>query len=55
MEVIVVDNASTDGSVEMVAQKYPQAVLLAGDQNLDFRPPTTGGGRGGRRHLLFLT
>lgn len=33
LEVIVVDNASADGSPAMVAANYPQAVLLAGDEN----------------------
>ena len=30
-EVIVVDNASTDGSVEMVERKYPQVTLIRND------------------------
>lgn len=33
-DVIVVDNASTDGSADMVAQKYSHVILLAKDQNL---------------------
>lgn len=36
MEIIVVDNASTDGSVALVRQNYPQVTLLALDENLGF-------------------
>ncbi len=36
LEVIVVDNASTDGSVEMVKNRYPQATLVASAENLGF-------------------
>jgi|GEM_PF-380692 len=35
-EVFVVDNASTDGSVEMVRALFPQAVCIAGAVNLGF-------------------
>lgn len=35
-EVLVVDNASTDGSVEMVRALFPQAVCVAGAVNLGF-------------------
>jgi GT2 family glycosyltransferase len=35
-EVIVVDNASSDGSVEMVKADYPQVICLESDQNLGF-------------------
>ncbi|HHX65071.1 MAG TPA: glycosyltransferase family 2 protein [Chloroflexi bacterium] len=34
--VWVVDNASSDGSAAMVAERYPQAVLIASDENLGF-------------------
>ena len=35
-EVIVVDNASTDGSVEMVERKYPQVTLIRNDNRLGY-------------------
>jgi GT2 family glycosyltransferase len=35
-EVIVVDNASDDGSVEMVRQKFPEAAVIANQTNLGF-------------------
>jgi GT2 family glycosyltransferase len=35
-EIIVVDNASSDGSVEMLAQKYPQVKTIANKENRGF-------------------
>jgi GT2 family glycosyltransferase len=35
-EILVVDNASTDGSPEMVEQDYPQVTLLRSEINLGF-------------------
>lgn len=35
-EVIVVDNASSDGSAEMVAQKYPCAQIIQNEDNVGF-------------------
>jgi GT2 family glycosyltransferase len=35
-EVIVVDNASDDGSVEMIRREFPEAALLANDENVGF-------------------
>ncbi|MEK7780126.1 MAG: glycosyltransferase family 2 protein [Verrucomicrobiota bacterium] len=35
-DVIVVDNASTDGSPDMVAQDFPEVVLIRSDKNLGF-------------------
>src|SRR5688500_3777554 len=35
-DLMVVDNASTDGSAEMVRERYPAARLMALDRNLGF-------------------
>lgn len=35
-EVIVVDNASRDGSIEMIRSDYPQVVLIENDTNLGY-------------------
>ncbi|HNS39121.1 MAG: glycosyltransferase family 2 protein [Anaerolineae bacterium] len=55
MEIIVVDNASADGSVEMVAEKYPEVVLLACADNLGFSTANNRGSAVARgEYLLFL-
>jgi len=36
LEIIVVDNASTDGSQAMLHEKYPQVQLIANSQNVGF-------------------
>jgi len=55
MEIFVVDNASQDGSVEMVRREFPQVKLIASKRNLGFAKAnnlaikhSTG------RYLLFL-
>ncbi len=35
-EVIIIDNASTDGSAELIAQKYPQCQLIRFQENTGF-------------------
>jgi len=36
LEVIVVDNASSDGSAELVSERFPQVKLIANDKNAGF-------------------
>lgn len=40
MELFVVDNASSDGSVEMVQRRFPEAILIANGENLGFARAT---------------
>ncbi|PRY89309.1 glycosyltransferase family 2 protein [Donghicola tyrosinivorans] len=35
-DVVVIDNASPDGSAEAIAQAFPQVTLIASDENLGF-------------------
>ncbi len=55
MDVIVVDNASMDGSQEMVRVKYPQVKLLAWQENRGFSAANNGGTAVSNTHYtLFL-
>jgi GT2 family glycosyltransferase len=55
MKVIVVDNASGDGTVEMVRADYPEVELIASPENLGFAAATNLGARsGGAPYLLAL-
>jgi GT2 family glycosyltransferase len=36
MEIVVIDNASQDGSVEMVRKEFPSVVLIAANQRRGF-------------------
>lgn len=54
-QVIVVDNASQDGSVEAVAERFPQVELVASDRNLGFGAANNVGmRRGAGRYVLLL-
>ena len=55
MSIVVVDNASADGSVEMVRHEYPQVDLVASPENLGFAAATNlGAARGELPYLLAL-
>jgi hypothetical protein len=47
-QIVVVDNASTDGSAELIRGRYPQVVLIVNDSNLGFAE----GNNVGIRYLL---
>jgi hypothetical protein len=54
-EIIVVDNASSDGSAQMVRQRFPAVRLIASDSNLGFtRGNNTGAARSSGRYILLL-
>lgn len=55
VEVIVVDNASKDGSVDMVRQKFPDVVLICNERNLGFGGANNAAfARVRGRHVLLL-
>lgn len=55
MEIIVVDNASRDGSAQMVREKYPEVCLLVCEQNLGFAAANNRGTAVSRgEYVLFL-
>lgn len=55
LEVIVVDNASTDASVEMVRREFPQVCVLLGTESLGFSANHNRAlERGAGRYLLVL-
>jgi GT2 family glycosyltransferase len=54
LEVIVVDNASTDGSIEMVGTKFPEVKLIKNAENLGFTKGNNVGIRASRGRYVFL-
>jgi GT2 family glycosyltransferase len=53
-EIIVVDNASSDGSQELVRESYPMVKLITLDSNLGFAKANNIGIRQSRGKYLFL-
>ena len=54
-ELIVVDNASVDGSGSMVRKEFPSVVLIENKKNLGFSKANNIGTKAGRgRYFLFL-
>jgi len=52
---VYVDNGSTDGTVEMMREKFPEVLLVANDKNLGYCVAANQGARlVDARHLLFL-
>ncbi len=54
IELIVVDNASADGSAEMVRAEYPHVLLIPAGENLGFARATNLGLKHARGDLLLL-
>ncbi|MDI6803206.1 MAG: glycosyltransferase family 2 protein [Bacteroidota bacterium] len=55
LEIIVVDNASEDDSVQMVRSKFPNAILIANQVNLGFAAAVNQGINNARgKYLLIL-
>jgi GT2 family glycosyltransferase len=54
IETVVVDNGSKDGSAEMVAREFPDAVLLRSEENLGFAKANNLGMKRARGRFLAL-
>ncbi|MEM7345755.1 MAG: glycosyltransferase, partial [Chloroflexota bacterium] len=54
IEIIVVDSASSDGSVAMVRSQFPQVHLIASDQNLGYAQGNNVGVDAAQGRYLFL-
>ena len=53
-EVIVIDNASEDGSAQMIASEFPQALLIRNTENLGFAAANNQGFEIARGEMVLL-
>jgi hypothetical protein len=53
-EIIVSDDASTDGSAELVSQRYPEATLIRSPRNRGFAAAANAGVRASQGDFIFL-
>jgi O-antigen biosynthesis protein len=53
-EVIIVDNASDDGSVEFIREKFPEVILIPNKENLGFSKANNIGLKAARGEYLLL-
>ena len=54
LETIVVDNASTDGSAAMVAEDFPEVILIRNNKNVGFAKASNQAARKARGQYLFF-
>jgi GT2 family glycosyltransferase len=54
IETIIVDNGSTDGSLELIAEKYPEVRLVAFQTNTGFSPAVNAGIRAAAGRYVAL-
>jgi GT2 family glycosyltransferase len=54
LDIVVVDNASTDGSLELLATEYPTVRVLPQDSNTGFSPAVNTGARAADSECLVL-
>ena len=54
MEVIVIDNASTNDEATMIQKRYPQAIVLRSEKNLGFAGGNNLGIKAAKGKYLFL-
>jgi hypothetical protein len=55
VETVVVDNASTDGTADMVAREFPEVVLIRNAENVGFsKASNAAAGQARGRYLFFL-
>src|SRR4051812_9701898 len=53
-EVLVVDNASSDGSADAIAERFPHATLIRSAENLGFARANNIAARQAKGHWLLL-